>query len=86
MNDSNGWATLLLDDARYLVWVKDSDIAQRRICHLYSQLPGVDPSFDTILLRQYSPHNVACSGITNDPEEKVKRSPLPSFIIDFLRW
>ncbi len=86
MSDSNGWATLLLDDTRYLVRVKDSDITRRRICHLYSQLPGVDPSFDTILLRQYSPHDLACSDITTDPAEKAKRSPLPSYIIDYLSW
>lgn len=86
MNDSNGWATLLLDDTRNLVWVKDSDITGRSICHLYSQLPGVDPSFDTVLLRQYFPHNQDCYRITHDPIETVKRSPLPFFIIDFLSW
>jgi hypothetical protein len=86
MNDSNGWTTLLLDDARYLAWVKDTDIMQRRICHLYSQLPGVNPSFDTILLRKYSPHNKNCSEITKDPVEKAKKPPLPSFMVDFLSW
>jgi hypothetical protein len=84
MNDSNGWATLLLDDDRHLVWVRDSDIKQRRICHLYSQLPGVEPSFDTILRRPYSPHNKECFKLTDDPLEKVKRPPLPSWIQDFL--
>ena len=84
MNDSNGWATLLLDDDRHLVWVRDSDITQRQICHLYSQLPGVDPFFDTILRRQYSSHNLDCYRYTDDPLEKAKRSPLPSSIQDFL--
>lgn len=84
MNDSNGWVTLLLDDDRHLVWVRDSDITQRQICHLYSQLPGVDPSFDTILRRQYSPHNLDCYRRTDDPLERAKRSPLPSWIQDFL--
>ena len=84
--DENGWAELLIDDSRYLVWVRDKDITQRRICHLYSQLPGVDPSFDTLLFRRYHGHDLSCSEITDDPVEKAKRPPFPSWLYTFLRW
>jgi hypothetical protein len=69
-DDENGWAELLIDDSRYLVWVRDKDITQRRICHLYSQLPGVDPSFDTLLFRRYHGHDLSCSEILTTPLRK----------------
>jgi hypothetical protein len=34
VSDANGWAMVLVNWDRYLVWLKDSDIENRRICHL----------------------------------------------------
>jgi hypothetical protein len=81
VNDSNGWVTLLLEDSRRLVLMKDSNITQRRICHLYSQLPGVDPLFVT--LQQYTPHDLSCSRLTDDTTERSKVRPSIFTLLDW---
>jgi hypothetical protein len=84
VDESNGQATMLIDEDRYLIKVPESLIKQSTICHLEDQLGGASPLFEFIFGRRYQPHDISCWRLTDQPEERAIRTP--PLWVKILEW
>ena len=63
VSDENGWTAMLVNRDRYLAWVRDSDIASRRICHLADQLGSGQVIYLILRNQRYTSPNVGCPAL-----------------------
>jgi hypothetical protein len=60
VSDDNGWTAMLVNENRYLTWVRDSDITSRKICHLAGQLGSGQVVYLVLRGQPYTSPNVGC--------------------------